>query len=248
MSMHLNRTPVLTTLVLGLVACEESPTSPTLPNQAYTQDIVSTRGVASGGSTLFDEDEISWKLHVTPAAPEASDWSPTDVVSFTDPGHLVGSSGIRRGVGQALVTLTAGQLEPGVAATLWAVVFNNPSACVGECDDPDLFENPATKADLMFVAGAVSNGLGVVRYTGRIAEDRTDESIMPLFGLPAWGVVDATRAEIHLVVRTHGSVIPGLRQAQTTTFNGGCTGMGSEFGAPGPNECIDLYYASHYAN
>ena len=179
--------------------------------------------------------------------PMASGWQAVDVLTFEDDA-VVGSSRIKRGDRHVNVTLEAGGLEPGTAATLWAVVFNDASACVGECDDPDLFDNAATMADLMFVAGSVADGQGRIRFAGRLGEGSTVGTIMPLFGLPAYGVMDTDVSEIHLVVRSHGPVLPGLVDEQTSTFNGGCTGFGAEFGAPGPNECADLYYASHYAN
>lgn len=72
-----------------------------------------------------------------------------------------------------LVSFEAGELAPGTATTLWAVVFNNPSACVGECDDPDLFENPETRPDLMYVAGSVAHGRGRVRYHGQMRGGQT---------------------------------------------------------------------------
>ena len=170
-----------------------------------------------------------------------------DVVTFADPDRVVGRSRLRRGQRAVQARLTAGELPPRTATTLWAVVFNNPDACVGECDDPDLFDNPATQADLMYLAGNVANGSGRVGYSAQLRERATENSIMPLFGLPSWGVIDTRRAEIHLIVRTHGEVLEGLRHAQISTFNGGCSGMGPEFGTPGPNTCEEPYFASHYA-
>ena len=174
--------------------------------------------------------------------------APVPVVRFDDPSQVVGSSSMKRQGAHVNVSLEAGDLPPGTATTLWAVIFNEPDACIGECDDPDLFENSATRADLLYVAGSIADGRGRVRYSGRIGVGRTNASIMPLFGLPAWGILDSGGAEVHLVVRTHGPTLPGMVDDQISTFNGGCTGFGSEFGAPGPNECIDAYFASHYAN
>jgi hypothetical protein len=237
--------PLMFVLALGIAACDD-PLAPDTRSPYPVEAVSEGPWVPPSGSVLMQERGrfgMEWR---GPAP--ASGWTEADVVAFADPDRIVGRSRMKRGAGQVSLHLTAGGMAPGEAATLWAVVFNDPEACVGECDDPDLFENLATRADLLYVAGGVANRKGEITYAGRLAEDETGPSIMPLFGLPAPGVLDAGTAEIHLVVRSHGPVIQGLRQAQVTTFNGGCTGFGSEFGTPGPNECVDLYFASHYAN
>ena len=242
---------VLTAAVSILVAtaCTESPLSPSLPDDAPIHDVERVSPVVPLPGTFQGDEGTQLLLTAASRLPAmASGWGTVDVLSFADPARVVGRSSMDREARRVNARLEAHELEPGDATTLWAVVFNNPAACVGECDDPDLFENPDTQADLLYVAGAVANERGSVQYARGIAQGDLANSIMPLFGLPAWGVIDAQAAEIHLIVRSHGQAIPRLRMAQTTTFNGGCTGFGSEFGTPGPNECVDLYFASHYAN
>ena len=224
-------------------ACDDSPTSP--PSVPWPGPIESG---STPGLLMTDGPSVAAAL----AQPDRRDAAhnalgSADVVTFWDPGLVVGVSRMRRGPAHVNVQLEAGSLAPGTTTTLWAVVFNNAAACEGECDDPDLFDNPAAQADLLYVAGSTADGQGRVRYSGRIGQGDLGSSIMPLFGLPAFGVLDARSAEIHLVVRSHGPGIPTLRRAQLSTFNGGCGGMGGEFGAPGPNTCEDLYFASHYA-
>jgi hypothetical protein len=50
-------------------------------------------------------------------------------------------------------------------------------------------------------------------------------------------LLNAKRAEIHLVVRSHGpaSADPAVLQQQLTTFNGGCP----------PNTCMNVQAAPH---
>ena len=241
-------TTVITTafLLTATAACSTEPFGPDLPgDQPHTVDRGTIAPVDPGKHRSSDGKPMA----ISAQAPAgASGWETVDVVSFENTTRAVGRSRMDREAGRVNVNFWAGELARGEATTLWAVVFNNPEACVGECDDPDLFENPATQPDLLYMAGAVADGEGRVRYAASVREGMVSESIMPLFGLPAWGVIDTDQAEIHLIVRSHGPAIAGLRTAQTTTFNGGCTGFGSEFGTPGPNECVDLYFSSHYAN
>ena len=246
-----NHTRTLTVLAITIAsaACHESLSGPKLhdphaPEPGLGSEVLQT---ADPSGLLPPEDRRVARRNRGGPDPR-SGWGTADLVSFEDPFQVVGSSRMKRLPGDVRVSVVARGLEPGSASTLWAVVFNNPEACVGECDDPDLFDNPATEADLLYVAGALTDARGRAHFSGGIHVGDVSASIMPLFDLEANGIGDSETAEIHLVIRSHGQAIPGLVQAQLSTFNGGCTGFGPEFGAPGPNECTDLYFSSHYAS
>lgn len=58
------------------------------------------------------------------------------------------------------------------------------------------------------------------------------------------GLLDAMEAEIHLVLRTHGSMIPGMIDEMRSTFEAGCKPeSGAGFGE-GPDDCADLQAAA----
>jgi hypothetical protein len=164
----------------------------------------------------------------------------------------VGSSRLVRNDNGVSFNLRTSMLERGTAATLWIVIFNSPENCVGDCDEPDLF-NPATNADVLYAAGHVIGGSGKATFAGsrRVADN--SGSVFAALGLPAPGLVDARTAEIHLVVRTHGPKIRGMVSEMIRTFNGGCQHPGPAFpdplppelGAPGPNTCVDVQFAVH---
>jgi hypothetical protein len=116
-------------------------------------------------------------------------------------------------------TLHTSGLAPGSAATLWWVFFNNPAACVGECDLPDLF-NPATQASVQFASGHVIGGRGTANYGAYIREGDTSGCAAP--SLPCNGLIDSRAALVHLVVRSHGQALPGAINEQISSFNGGC--------------------------
>jgi hypothetical protein len=67
-------------------------------------------------------------------------------------------------------------------------------------------------------------------------------------GEQAFGLMDARKAEIHFVIRSHGPLIPGIIHEQISTFNAGCGGFPPELGTPGPNTCEDLQFAVHLPN
>jgi len=140
----------------------------------------------------------------------------------------------------ALLALTA--LAPAAhaagkdAVTLWWVVFNNPGACDAECDGTDL-ANPDVQASVVYSSGDVTGRAGRVRLVGALNEAKAgyqDE----LIGGP--GLLDADRAEIHMVVRSHGPRIRAIELEQITQFlDSGCSDLG------GPNECRDIQFAIH---
>jgi hypothetical protein len=125
---------------------------------------------------------------------------------------------VRTDTGVAATLHTSG-LAPGSAATLWWVVFNNPAACIGECDLPDLF-NPIVQASVQFASGHVIGGEGVADYGAYLSEGDTSGCAAEF--LPCSGLIDSRAALVHLIVRSHGQALPGAIDEQIGSFNGGC--------------------------
>ena len=116
------------------------------------------------------------------------------------------------------------------AYTVWWVIFNNPELCANECgvDDLGILE---VNASAFWATGAVVENDNLGSFNAQLGENQlpTGEDQV-LFGE---GLTDSFEAEIHLIARTHGEVIPGVLQQQITTFNGGCP----------PNTCEDVQFA-----
>ncbi|MDJ0590378.1 MAG: beta-propeller fold lactonase family protein [Pleurocapsa sp. MO_226.B13] len=120
-------------------------------------------------------------------------------------------------------------LPPG-AYTVWWVVFNNPEFCVDGCGSDDL-ERSAVNASSFWATGEVVGDESGGSFSVELLEGElptgSDQVIL------GDGLEDSFSAEIHPVVRTHGSVIPELEEEQITTLNGGCP----------PNECENIQFA-----
>jgi hypothetical protein len=109
-----------------------------------------------------------------------------------------------------------------IADTVWWVVFNNPAACshgMGgvRCGPGDLFV-PSVMASVQFATGHVIGSDGVGNYGAYLREGDSSGCASP--ALPCDGLASARRADVHLVVRTHGAPIPGLVPDQIHSFNG----------------------------
>jgi len=121
-------------------------------------------------------------------------------------------------------------LTPHYAYTVWALVFNDPSACEGGCDLHDMGAQGFSA--LWSGVGMIANEDGEAEFETVIIEQQPAGEI-----LMGPGLVDARRAEIHLIVRSHGPAAfgdPGLLNDQLTTFGGGC----------GIFACEDVQYAT----
>ncbi len=181
--------------------------------------------------------------HGVEAAPATQQSSA--VYQFDDMSE-VGKASLKRngsGVTMNIKTAIGGELddfgvlqgvdwESGDATTVWFVVFNDPSGCVDGCggdDVEDAFGDNRADVGVHFAAGHVANG-SKFNAAGHLNEG---DSSGLLFGLP---LEDATTAEVHLVVRSHGpaSTLTGQELAAALhSVDGGC----------GTNTCGDAQFA-----
>jgi hypothetical protein len=116
-------------------------------------------------------------------------------------------------------------LTPGHAYTVWVVVFNRPENCVDGCNAPDV-SVPAVRAAVGYGASYIAGQNGNSNFHGSLnrgsppAGRQVNEGVVPAGTTNR--LEDPMRAEIHLVVRTHGMPIAGQAAQQLTTFELGC--------------------------
>lgn len=130
-------------------------------------------------------------------------------------------------------------LEPNAPYTVWWVTFNRPRRCFEpyRCGADD-FGNPSAQPGVFFATGRVADARGQANFAAQVdygeLPEGEDQIPFPDLDRPIW-----PGAEIHLVVRAHGSALPdpdGLMD-QLTQFNGGCP----------PNDCVDVQVSIHLA-
>ena len=102
------------------------------------------------------------------------------------------------------ISLQTSNLPAGHAVTVWALIFNNPSACgPGSCDESrgDL-SIPEVMGSVQHITGHVVGTNGT--FAGHLAVgDSADAFVGP-------GLLNPFGAEIHLIVRDHGLADPAI--------------------------------------
>lgn len=150
-------------------------------------------------------------IALTAAAPAAAGGSEigTSPVFLIGPGHTFidfvpgATSTLVRTSNGISVSLQTSGLPAGYAVTVWALIFNNPSACgAGGCDETrgDL-GLPAVQGSLQRVTGHVVGTES--SFAGHLG---IGEASQTAFGP---GLLDPFGAQINLIVREHGVAASG---------------------------------------
>jgi hypothetical protein len=141
-------------------------------------------------------------------------------------------------------------LNANSAFTIWAVIFNRPEACTTNpagpvhCSAADLMPVPNPARASAFNVGAFVTGLdGTANVNVHIPSGAPPDGAFVLWGIgglndngvsPGLHAGNGFGAEVHLVIRAHGMIIPAAIIAQLSSFNGGCP----------PNTCGNVQVAT----
>lgn len=184
---------------------------------------------------------------------------PAPAIWLSDPGGVDGDNGIEQGdvvVGssgsafvvsdRARIKVKATGLEPGHAYTMWVVFFNDQTLCVDGCNGADL----GTGGGVIYGSGRVANHNGKATFRANLrtgdGAEYVGETPPPPFAFAPYEA--GPDNEFHIVIRSHGPLIPGEIWEQLTTFGGGCdVDVGpipeevGDFPVPlAPGECGDV--------
>jgi hypothetical protein len=130
-------------------------------------------------------------------------------------------------------------LDPQSPYTLWAVIFNRPEFCqTSPCGEADLpvspGHDPRVEATILFAGGGVADANGGGDFIGRVFVD--SNGVVTGDRLMGIGVLDTQRAEVHIVLRSHGYPIGEEIFTAISSFAGGCNAS---------NPCEDQQFAIH---
>lgn len=145
---------------------------------------------------------------------------------------------------------------PRGAYTVWYVIFNDPTACVGpgiaggNCGDSDIF---LPSASVVWSTGRVVRANGVGNFWDRIhVGEQREETI--LLGADLTSPLENPKgAEVHMIIKYHGlaSEDPDILYSQLHTLLGNCgpdDGANSFDAGPFGIQCFDPHLAVFSAN
>lgn len=235
------KTFTVAAIILVFFGCEpEEDTVPLVNNQSFTESEL---------MDLIDQSDFA-----DPNAryrPAVSFESVFDPISNAPDLNEVGKSILLRYHKGVVFALKSNQ-TPKHTFTNWLVIFNNPENCLtpGACSDVDFANAEAVGIEVIYGSGGIVGGNGIGVTAGSLKEGVTEGSMREIFfNLAPIGLVDSEKAEIHLIPRSHGPKIPGLVQAQISTYEGGCD---DPFGTPpftyipvNSGECADIQFSVH---
>ncbi|NKB98930.1 MAG: hypothetical protein GKR90_10615 [Pseudomonadales bacterium] len=150
---------------------------------------------------------------------------------FGGGGEVNGSAVLTRDYRNKLLTadlaLAPNVLMPGDAYSIWWVVFNKPKNCTTafSCSASDL-GNKAVKGTAFWAGGFVADGFGGANLTISVGKGKNDREV---FAGGDYGLRALSRAEVHLVIRTHGPAgVAGSLARQIGTANESCPVSGCQ--------------------
>lgn len=137
----------------------------------------------------------------------------TSGVFTIGPGHVFidwvpgASSTLRRSADGISFSLQTTGLPAGHAFTVWALIFNNPSACPGACNESSGDLNiPAVQGSVQHFAGHIVGDTGTFAGRVSVGDGLVGNDLDQVRGP---GLLDPYGAELHLIVRDHGEMLPG---------------------------------------
>ncbi len=157
--------------------------------------------------------------------------STAPVVNLSDLTPVAGASSkiVRNDNGVTVSVSTT--VDPGTY-TMWMLLWNDPSLCVGNGDlvcFPPMIDPPDC---VLFTTGHVVGNNGTLNYSGHRRVFDNSGAIGPPC---ASGLTNPQGAAIHLIIRSHGPILPGQVKLQIGTVGGGCD----------VNACEDVQAAAH---
>lgn len=134
-------------------------------------------------------------------------------------------------------------LEHGHAYTMWVAYFNDSSICgAAGC-------GPAEVGGVLFGDGKVAGHSGKATFTTRLRTgDGADASPTPPPPFAFATYEPGPHNEFHVIIKSHGPVVPGVVAEQISSFGGGCEveigpppGAMGDFRVPSaPGECGEI--------
>ncbi|MCH7510628.1 MAG: hypothetical protein IIB68_12455 [Proteobacteria bacterium] len=162
---------------------------------------------------------VALGMPLTASADPRSTYQTADFERLSD-GGVVGSAGTLIRSRKAVdANLALSGLDADSAYTIWFVIWNDPSECAtNPCDSVDVGVPGNT---IFYAAGFVTDDSGTANLSVHLRSGKLPDGLQVLRpgNLRKNNGFDA---EIHMIVRTHGPILPGLVGEQISMVVGAC--------------------------
>jgi hypothetical protein len=142
-----------------------------------------------------------------------------NIVDFVSGDEVAGAATLTRTKKSVTAGIFTTGLDESAAYTMWWIVWNDPSACMGGCGEDDL--NIAGNS-ILYAGGFVTGADGSANVTVQLKAGTVNKGI-EVFAGKGLDKKKAFEAEIHLIIRSHGKIMPKMVDLQIGTFDGGCS-------------------------
>jgi hypothetical protein len=145
-----------------------------------------------------------------------------DMHEFAPPGNPVAGAAtlLRSETGISYRIYTTG-LTPGHAYTIWTVIFNRPENCTDGCNRPNL-DDARVRGSVFFGGSTIAGENGTGNFSDSVEKGPLPAGLqVNMLDVPAGtanGLIDPMKADIHLVLRTHGPLVASQADVQLSTF------------------------------
>jgi hypothetical protein len=181
--------------------------------------------LAIGGSNAFADDKGGKGGWTSLQSAEMFEFP----IGDADPLPVKGGGILLRSKDAVEARLSTMGLDAKTAYTVWWVIFNKPSKCSEECGEDDFYPYGIEQAEIsvVYANGFVTGANGVANVTAHLNAGK----------VPAgWGVIfgwkddkksglkkgNGNKAELHMVVRTHGLAEVGNVGFRTSNVEDDC--------------------------
>lgn len=132
----------------------------------------------------------------------------SDAVVFGTGVPIAGGATLTRDDDSIHVRGALSGIEKKAVYSVWWIIFNNPADCSGEgegvCGFTDVVPGGPADPGVRNASGFITGTDGTAYFVGELEEGE------PPAGLPGFGQLnDSIGAEVHLVIQSHGTPIPG---------------------------------------
>ena len=160
-------------------------------------------------------------ISVPVTALAASTFQSSNVTIFGTDTAVGGAATLDRNENSVRVRITTSGLDTHAAYSVWFVIFNNPAACIDGagtrlCGGADVAD-PDVDAVVANAGGFVTGADGTAYMVGSF-----QEGPRPVGNAGFGTLKDSFTAEVHIVIQSHGDILPGSVHRQISIPGADC--------------------------